>query len=62
MCGLRGFAEATLRPVLWFCRRLMESLAASVPGVANAFFVLLLVMAIFAILGVQVGADLTLLT
>ncbi len=40
----------------------MESLAASVPGVANAFFVLLLVMAIFAILGVQVGADLTLLT
>ena len=42
----------------------MESLAASVPGVANAFFVLLLVMAIFAILGVQVrrGPYLTLPT
>ena len=33
--------------------RLLVSLAAAVPGVANAFFVLLLVMAIFAILGVQ---------
>jgi hypothetical protein len=68
LADVPGLAQLTLlRPLRVFrlfkripsLKRLLANLAAAMPGVANAFVVLVIVMSIFAIIGVEIFHDST---